>query len=404
MARLNLPLIKGSIILLVVFNLYSFLNFIYQSSMARLLTLAEYGMLAALFYFVYVLGIFSESTQTIIARYTAAYAAPGRIKNILRRAARKGARLSILFFVLFLLVVTPVAAVLLDIPVPALILFSAITATTFFIPILRGTLQGRKQFTALGTNLLIEAGIKVVLASVLVWFGWKLVGAITGFIVGLFVALFCAFLPLRDVLKAKEQYVQTEGIYRYSAPVFIMTLALFAFYTADIFIAQIVFPKELAGTYAVASMLSKIIFWGTQPISRALFPLSAETLQVQARERRSLYFNALALVTLGAAAVLALFVLFPDAIIRLFSGKELAESARILFVLGLATTALSYANLNIVYSISRGTPRHPLAFLLILALGIALLLLYHETLMQFALAFLTAATIFLWGSVLALRE
>lgn len=404
MARVSLPLIKGSIILLIVFNLYSFLNFIYQSSMARLLTLAEYGMLAALFYFVYVLGIFSESTQTIIARYTAQHTAPGKIKNILHRAARKGARLSMALFIFFLLIVTPLAAFFLDIPVPLLILFSSITAITFFLPALRGALQGRKQFTALGANLLIEAGVKLVLATMLVWFGWKLYGALIGFLTGLFVALFCAFLPLRNVLKAKEQYAQTEGIYSYSAPVLLVTFALLAFYTADIFIAQLVFPKELAGTYAVASMLSKIIFWGTQPISRALFPLSAETLQAQTRERRTLYWNALALVTLGAAAVLALFLLFPDTIIRLFSGKELAASARILFILGLATTALSYAYLNIAYSISRGTPRYTPAFLLYLALGVTLLLLYHATLMQFALAFLTAATIFLWGSIMLLED
>ena len=46
---LGSEVVKGSITLLIVFNLYSLLNFIFQSSMARLLPIEEYAVMGALF-------------------------------------------------------------------------------------------------------------------------------------------------------------------------------------------------------------------------------------------------------------------------------------------------------------------------------------------------------------------
>src|SRR3989344_4574992 len=89
MITINKNFIKGSFILLIVFNVYSFLNFIFQASMARTLSIADYGILAALFYLIYVLSIFTEAIQTVFARQSSREKDNGKLKNLLNRIRRR---------------------------------------------------------------------------------------------------------------------------------------------------------------------------------------------------------------------------------------------------------------------------------------------------------------------------
>ena len=103
MGKIDKDLIKGSFILLIVFNLYSFLNFIFQASMARLLSISDYGILGALFYLVYILGIFGESIQNIFAKTSATEKDNGYLKNITKRFYKKIGPLTGIFFIFYLL-------------------------------------------------------------------------------------------------------------------------------------------------------------------------------------------------------------------------------------------------------------------------------------------------------------
>ncbi len=401
MIKLDKTLIKGSFILLVVFNLYSLLNFIFQSSMARFLTVAEYGILAALFYFVYLLGIYSEAIQTIITRYTASEANLGKLKNMLKRALKKSWVIAIISFLVYNVIAIPLSAVL-NIPYFLLFLTGFAIGAAFFLPITRGILLGRRRFTVLGMNMIIESSSKLILATILVLLGWKIYGALIGLLVGVFLALGISFLSLKKVLQAKEEQADMSGIYGYSGPVFTIIFALQLFFIIDILIAQAVFSKDIAGYYAIASMLSKIIFWGTQPISRAMFPLAAEKQNNNKRESR--YLNALGFLSICIFGILILFLLFPEEIIFLFSGRNISESTEILLYLGIATSLLSFANLNILYKISRGKTANAYLFLIILLIGVGLLLYFNHSLIEYTIAFLLTSAIFLWASIMLLKK
>lgn len=403
MVKLDKELVKGSFILLIIFNIYALLNFIFQSSMARMMTAAEYGILAALFYFVYFASIFSESVQTIAAKYSSSESDKGKLKNLLKKLFRKIYFLSGIFFIVYV-ALSIFLSFILNIPYWLLLLTGFYIFAALFLPITRGILQGRKRFYSLGFSLVIESSLKLGLAILLVWLGWKVYGAISALLIGCFFAFIYSFFMLRDIVSSREKKADTTGIYDYSWPVFIVTFSILIFYTADLFIAQIVFDKETAGLYAIASVLSKAIFWGTQPISRAMFPLSAENKNNNLKKRDNMYFNALILLCIGIAAALAIFFFFPDFIIKIFAGRAIIESASILFYLGLATSLLSFANLNILYHVSKGKPKNSYLFFLFLIIGIALMLVFNNNLMQFSLAFLTASAIFLWASIIFLKD
>ena len=403
MIKLDKELVRGSLILLVVFNIYALLNFIFQASMARFLTIADYGVLAALFYLVYILGIFSESIQTVIAKYSSIEEDNGILKNIFNRTVKRIISFSIFFFFIYLLVSIPLS-IFRHIPYTLLFINGFFIFFSLLLPVSRGMMQGKKRFYSLGFNLIVESSVKLVLATALVLIGWKVYGAIIGAVLGVFSAFCISFLPIKDLISTKEKKVENINLRETSRSVFLITFSILAFYIADIFIAQLVFSKEIAGYYAIASILSKAIFWGTQPISRAMFPISAaESFQNKKKKKdENLYFNALVLLSLAIFSALIIFYFFPDLIIRVFSGKFINESSSIIFYLAIATSLLSFANLNVLYKLSRRKEVNPYYFFCFFILGIVLLFIFNDTILEFSLAFLTSSALFLWGSIFLL--
>ena len=57
--RVNRGVVKGSLILLIAFNVFNGLNFVFHFFMARMLSVSDYGILATLFTITYVLAVFS---------------------------------------------------------------------------------------------------------------------------------------------------------------------------------------------------------------------------------------------------------------------------------------------------------------------------------------------------------
>ncbi|MFH1802119.1 MAG: oligosaccharide flippase family protein [archaeon] len=400
--RIEKGLMKGSFVLLIAFGLFNLFNLLFQVSMVRMLNVVDYGTLAALFSVSYMFGIFTESIQTVITKYTSTEANSGRIKNILRKSLKKSFVLSILFFILYLIVSIPLTFIL-DVDYLLLAFNGLFIFSAFLMPITKGVLQGRKMFFGLGANLVLEALSKLLLSILLVYAGWRVYGALAGTFIAFVIAFILCFVQLRKIMKSKEGKSKTEGIYVYARPAFVITTVILIFYTIDIFIAKIVFSPELAGKYAMAAVLSKSIFWGTLPVAKAMFPLSSDN---HSKKRRSgnLFLNAFLLVMFLVIVALFLFYFFPDQIVYLFRGSVIPESAKILFLLGLAISLTSVANLILLYKLSLGRVgghRYLLGFLL---LEVALFFYFSTSLWEFSISFVISSVVLLVGSIILLKE
>lgn len=402
--KIHSGLVKGSFVLLVVFGIYGFLNFIFQASMARLLSVSDYGVLAFLFYFVYILSIFAESIQTVFSKQTSLEKNDEKLKNIINRALKKIFFASFLIYGFYLILMFPFS-IYRKIPYGLFVLTGLFIFSSLPLPVMRGVMQGRKKFIGLGANLIVESLVKLCLAISFVAIGWKIYGAVGGALLGTFAALFYSFFGIKDFRKIKEKKAETVEIKKDSKYVFMITFSLLAFYITDIFIAQLVFDKETAGVYAIASVLGKAIFWGTQPIGRAMFPLATEKGENK-KLNHNIYYNALAILSMVTICALILFYFLPSQIISIFAGKEIAKSANILFYLGIANTLLSFANLNILYKISKRVPekKEIFYFLAFLLIGIILLVVFNDSLLKFSLAFIASSSLFLWGSIVLMKE
>jgi len=392
---INKALLSGSIALLIGINLFNIVNFLFQFAMARMLTPSDYGILATLFSIIYVMGVFSEPVQTIIAKYSSRERNAGKLKNLTSRSVRKGLKISFLIFIAYLIIAIALSALLkipyLLVSITGLMIFSA-----FLPPVTRGVMQGRKFFKTLGTNLFLEGIIKLALAIILVLIGWKVYGAMVAAIVGSLIAFIFSLISLKEILKSKERKMNVKGIYSYSWPVFVVLLSILAFFSLDIIIARIVFDAASAGYYAIASVLAKIIFLGTQPISKALFPISAE----QKTKKNHLLINAVLILFVCILIALLIFYFFPSILIKIFAGRIILESQSIIFYLALAMSILSFTNLLLLYKLSLGKTRNYLVYLIFPAIEIALLFFFSHNLIEYSIALITASAIFLWGSVL----
>lgn len=401
MVKLNKTLVSGSLILLITFNIFNILNFVFQFSMARMLTIAQYGTLAALFSIIYIFDIFKESIQTIIVKYSSKESKLGKLNNIFKRSLKKALLISIVVFIIYLILSIPLSGII-KINYSLLALTGLALFLTLTLPIGRGIMLGRKMFKQLGLNMVVESTFKLALAILFVVIGWAVYGAIAATLIGASIALLFSFFSLREIRNTKEIKAKTQGIYKYSIPVFFIMIIIILFYSLDVIIAKMVFSPETAGYYALASILGKTIFWGTQPISRAMFPLSAEKSK---KKEGHILFNALGMLLAMIAVALTLFYFFPEFILKIFSGKEnIQEASKVLLYTGIAFGLQSLTNLVLLYKLSLGEVKGYLYFIAFIIIEIALLFYLSSSLIQFSLAYMVASAIFLIGSIIILRK
>ena len=400
--KIERGVVKGGFVLLAAFGIYNFLNFIFQLSMARMLSLSDYGVMATIFSMIYILSVFSESIQVVIAKYSASEKKKGEIKNILKRGLKKSLLASLLLFFVYLVFAIPFSK-LVKVDYVLLSLSGLVIFSTFLMPITRGIMQGQKRFGGLGINMILESFIKLVLAALFVYFGFRVYGAIMGAIIGTGLALIFSFLTLKDITKSKEEKIDTVEMYKYARPAFFVTLAVVALYSLDLVIARIVFSPELSGMYAVASILSKAIFWGTQPLSRAMFPMTAENHRDN-KKSKNIFLNAFLMLISLVIIALSLFYFIPEFIIKIFSGEIIPESAKILIYLGLGTSFISIANLVLLYKLSLGKTRRYFYLFIFAVLEIILLLYFSNNLVEFSIAFMISCFVFLSGAVFLMKD
>lgn len=399
---MNKSLVRGSLVLLILFNVFNLLNFIFQFSMARMLTTAEYGILATLFSIVYILTVFSESIQTVIAKYTSYENDDGKTKNILIRSLRTAAIFASIFFLVFVLLSFLLSAILkIHSGLPVIIGITIFSA--FLAPITRGVMQGKKRFYSLGINMVIEGGIKLILAVLFVALGFAIWGAVTAVVLGAVFASLLSILPLSKIFHSKQKRAEVENIWRYSLPVFATTLVVVLFCNIDIIIAKAVFPAETVGAYAIAAILAKILFVGTVPISKAMFPLSSEN-HANNKNSKRIFFNSLALLFVIAIVFITLIYFLKDLIIYLFAGRSVSLSAEILVYISIAMAFTSIANLVLLYKLSVGKVRGYVYLFIFILLEIGIMTHFSQDLNSFSIAFIISAVAFLIGSIILMNK
>jgi len=248
----------------------------------------------------------------------------------------------------------------------------------------------------LGINMDLESVTKIIISVILIYFIKNVYGAVIGMILGFMAGLLVGGVFIKRIFLTKRKSSNIQGIYSYSWPAMILFSALIIMFSMDIIIAKALFSPEVVGQYAVASMLGKMIFFGTNGIGKAMFPISSETKGNE--KKRKILKKSLLIIGFLCFFALLVFLIFPELLINILFGSKYLEIAGIIFYSGLAYSILSITNLLVLHKLAQDKIKMPYFMFMFIILGIALLLVFKQSLKNFALALIMGNVLMLIGS------
>ncbi|MDP2672690.1 MAG: oligosaccharide flippase family protein, partial [Nanoarchaeota archaeon] len=384
-------LFKGSLILFVLINLGNLINYLYQIIMARMLGPSDYGTLAVLISLTYIFAVPTIAIQTAVSKKIAILNIRkeyNKMNGLFFSFFKKLFIFSLIIFILFVIlsffIIKP-----LNIPFWLLVLTGTLIIFSFVYPLAAGSLQGMKKFSVLGWNTLLVFLIKIIAAIILVIFGFKVYGAILGFILGMIFGFIFALPYIKEIINAKRDNDGTKILTKENSLIFSAILVFVFMYSIDVILARVFFSSEIAGQYAVLSTIGKMILFSTMSIGNVMFPISAERHYAKIQTNGIIKKASLYILILCAVAV-ALFIIFPELIIKLLFGNQYLEIAKLLPYLGIAFSLMAFLNILILYRISTDEFNllHLLLIILFLVAEIILLFLFNANIKQFTLAFM----------------
>ena len=369
--------------------------------MAKTLGPEDYGVLAVLMSLFYFIGMPSEIIQTTVSRYSTKFKARkeyGKIKRILIDFMFNGFFISLAIFI----VAMPLFywySKFVDVSFSLVVLMALIIFPSFLAPVSRGILQGMKKFNSLGINMVIEASVKLIVALLLVYFGFRVYGAVIGTLIGATIALIISFLPLGRIIRTGKEEKKIPHILSYSSSIFYAMIVIMFIQSIDIILAKRFFSSTVAGQYAAASLVGKMIFLCTLSISKVLLPISSEKYENGENSFRAFIksFFVIALLCTGATLVI---IGFQDILISVIFSSEYFGIKNILLNLCLAFSFISLSNLILVYGISTNKKVKAWHLLVFCIMQLELLYVFSYSLVAFSLAMLLTSIILFLSSLL----
>lgn len=359
-------------------NSVSFLNYMFHLIMGRMLGPANYGELASIISLVSLLGIIPTSVNLVVIKYISAAKDKRELAALVSWLRKK------------ILMVAGVASVIIFVTSPLIssflnidkTFFLTLVAISFFFSMQallnRSILQGLLRFKEMVLTLLIEVGAKLLISVVLVYLGFQVFGALTGFTLSTVFGWYIASL-LIPRSKGLLAPANISKMLVFIIPVTIQGIATTSLISSDVILVKHFFISSDAGIYAALSTLGKIIFFGAGPISAVMFPLISQRAARGENYKKIFIFSLIATAAL-ATVILLLYWLFPGFAVRLLFGPGYLEAANLLIWFGLFISFFTLSYLLVNYGLSLGKTSIVILPSLAAALQILIIWFFHQNL------------------------
>jgi O-antigen/teichoic acid export membrane protein len=274
----------------------------------------------------------------------------------------------------------PLIARFFDVPVPLLLAAAGGIPFGLALPLLLGEFQGQQRFLAFSLMSTGQAALKLIGAL-----GLGLVYGPLGIIAGISLATAATYLVawrmLRRKLSIKPRLPWFRAAAAYILIIIPSTIALAVLLSTDVLLVKHYFPGRAAGEYSAVAALGRAIFWGATGVAGVLFP-KVVFRESQGRSGIPLIGASLALVALGGFAGLALLSFGSTWLLTAFAGGTYAHAATYVPWYALGMTLLGGAAVLIATQQSRGKPGFLVVLIPLTLLEPALLVAFHQNLMQ----------------------
>lgn len=277
----------------------------------------------------------------------------------------------------------------LNVPPVAVMISAFIVLFAVMRSVVAGVLHGQQRFIAYGfTRSLYSLGrLGVAVAAILLGFG--VMGVIGAFPLGMLLTVVggLAFLGLsvwQPADRLPNRYVR-DGI-RLSAGAFVAYAAYTLLLNHDMIWVNRVFAPDVAGGYATAVLLRRVLVLIPGAVIAVMYPRVVETI-TQNRVPDMLLTKTFGIILASTLSVTAIFFAVGPALIELTFGGDYIVGGPLLGWMGVAM--LGYTSGSVWLNFYLATRPAPFVAVLVGAAIVqgALLMLYHDTLLHVTAAF-----------------
>ena len=379
-------ILKPVSFLFFITAIVALINFIYNIAMSRMLGVADFGDLRALFTIVMIFAVPVTAIQTMMAKFTTEYHKTnlGKLKSLSTHTLTFMLFLGLIFMLVFGGYRHYISHYLRISSANLVALLGPLILLTLLQPIIRGIYQGLQRFILLGTNIFIGTILKLLLGVAFVYLGLATLGALYGLIfanilVALIFGLMLIFLFRKD--KEPKGNYNRGDIYSYSGYALGVLICFSVISQIDILIVKNRFLPTEAGFYACAAIIGKGFLFLPIPVVTVLFPKVVENNKI-GRSSLSILIQSLLISVLLCVIGIIICFFFPHHLIKVF-GAKYAQATHLLKIFGLAMSPFALFYVLTAYFLAEYRLKFFYYCLSVCVLGIAILFSLPKTLNQF---------------------
>ncbi len=392
--------IRDGFVMLCFGMLANFFNYVFQFLMVRFLGPSDYAVLASIVAIFYIVSIFSISMSLGTSRFVSRN--KGEL-SVIRKILKFAIFFGLLLLITFSLLSGEIASFL-HIKDSSLLIFVGLVAFFSLVyPVFIGAFNAVQNFFLQGLLHAMVPILKVLFAAVLVFLGFSVLGAVFGVLIASSITVFAGFFLLRAyIFKTSEEHSQIKSreLILDLLPTFLAQALLILLINIDVLLVKHFFSLTLAGFYAAASVLGKIIWFEAAGLSSVLFP-KASLLKINPKGSLQLLFKTMILSSVLVVPLLLIYFFFPDFIVSLLFGSDYIIS-HLVFPFGALMFLFSMIELVVIYKLAVSDYSFVPVTFIALFLQISIIWFFHSSLQTVLIISLIAFSLCLFFNVVPL--
>ncbi|HMS22626.1 MAG TPA: oligosaccharide flippase family protein [Candidatus Levybacteria bacterium] len=318
------PLISGSTIIFIGSFGGNILNYLFNLSAGRLLSINDYRILISLTALITLLMLFQSAWTNVFTKLAAKYAHQGISSQgyLIRSGVKLTFSVGAVYLAVLILLIQPISLYLhIDNTLVVLtMLCSVFFAIAGSLP--SGILQGNLKFIWASLSNIAGALGKLIIGVILIIFGWGLFGAALAVLFAFIIPYIFSMTYVLKKYNLENSKDKTHVDFfaefkKISGAFFIASIAITVLQGTDVIFASHYLSDIEAGQYAALSLMGKAIFYITSPIYFVFFPLIAHKKEKNENTSGTILL-ASTIIFLCSGFLTFIYFAFPSLVLKIF--------------------------------------------------------------------------------------
>jgi len=261
-----------------------------------------------------------------------------------------------------------------------IMIFGLLIWISFLMPIIEGILRGLQEFAFIGRYKILDALLRLSIASILVFLGFAIRTLIVGLVVGASITLLLSAYMLRKVYLNRPYKTPMKDIYKFIIPAFLACTSYALLSNIDLVLVKHFFTAQATGYFAAAGMLAKIILGIAFGSAGVMFPkLIEQYSNGDSKGITKTFRNTLKIALIGGLILTLVIALYPHAVSKAIFGAQYSID-EMLSVYAFATLFLSISVILMMYDLAVKKYKFIIFFCIAAFIMIYHIITSHETL------------------------